>query len=191
MKFIISLYQGDEPDIHYIDEIRSIASKYELPLHLISDRVAAERRRDESGRLKFTNRDVLANADLVTYLPIWEGFGNALLEAIAARVPVVTTEYLVYKTDIKVAGFENVEIRDIYDRDGKLVIPDKALDEIHRILTDPEDRARRVERNFELGKNEFGLESLTEKIRDVFDDYGDEIRASRKRIEKSKWIYPV
>ncbi len=189
--FIISLYQGDEPDIHYIEEIRTKAKKYNLPLHLISERIASERGTDSQGRKVFTNRDVLANADLVCYLPIWEGFGNALLEAIAARVPIVTTEYLVYKTDIKVAGFKNIEIRDIYDREGKLIIPDSALDEMKLILTDEKERRHRVDCNFELGKKEFGFETLKDKIRAVFDDYGDEIRASRKRIEKSKWIYPV
>jgi len=191
VKFIISLYQGDEPDVHYIDEIRATAEKYRISLHLISDRVAAERRTGESGEIFFTNRDVLVNADIVTYLPIWEGFGNALLEAIAARVPVVTTEYLVYKTDIKVVGFKNVEIRDIYDRHGRLVIPDRAAEEMHRLLTDPDEYAARVEHNFQLGKKEFGLEVLKERIRYVFDEYGDEIRASRKRIERSTWQYPV
>ncbi|MFP4491539.1 MAG: glycosyl transferase family 1 [Spirochaetaceae bacterium] len=191
VKFIISLYQGDEPDIHYIDEINSIAEGYAIPLYLISDRVTAERCTDEEGRIRFTNRDVLANADLVTYLPVWEGFGNALLEAIAARVPVVTTEYLVYKTDIKVVGFKNIEIRDRYDRKGKLIIPEEAIEEIYRILTHPQERRERVDYNFDLGKKEFGLDVLKEKLSWVLDDYGDEIRASRKRIEKSKRVYPV
>lgn len=191
VKFIISLYQGDEPDIHYIDEIRERAEHYRIPLHLISERVASERGYDTQGRKVFTNRDVLANADLVTYLPIWEGFGNALLEAIAARVLSIVTEYLVYKTDIKVAGFENIEVRDRYDRDGMLVIPESTLDEIYGVLSDKEEYGRRVEHNFAVGKREFGLGVLKEKIEEVFDDYGDEIRASRRRVEKSKWNYSV
>ena len=72
IKFIISLYQGDELDDSYIEGIK----------------------------------------DLSIYLPKWEGFGNAYLEAVSSRVPVVISTYLVYKTDIKCAGFENIEIRD-------------------------------------------------------------------------------
>ena len=104
---------------------------------MISDRIAARRGTDSKGRKIFTNRDVLVNADLVLYLPIWEGFGNALLEAFAARIPVVTTTYLAYKTDIKVMRFDNIEIRDIYDDEGRLVIPDRSVDEMHYLLTHP------------------------------------------------------
>ena len=119
---------------------------------MISRRVASERKTDGEGKKMYTNRDVLANADLVTYLPVWEGFGNALLEAIAARKPLVTTTYLVYKTDIRIAGFQNIEIRDNYDEDGRLIIPDYVLEEVHFILTHPEERERMVEWNFELGQ---------------------------------------
>ncbi len=191
VQFVISLYQGDEPDVHYIDEIRELAQQNGINLHLISDRVAAERGSDKEGRIMFTNRDVLVNADLVTYLPIWEGFGNALLEAIAAKIPIVTTAYLVYKTDIKVVGFDNIEIRDVYDKDGRLVIEESVLKKMYKVLTDKEYRNTMVERNFKLGQREFGMKRLKEMLADVFDEYGDEIRACRKRIEKSKRRYPV
>ena len=91
LHLIISLYQGDEPDLNYIAQIKALADDYEVPLHFISDRVASAREITTDGTKMYTNRDVLANADFVTYLPIWEGFGNALLEAIAAKVPVVTS----------------------------------------------------------------------------------------------------
>ncbi|NBF40264.1 MAG: glycosyltransferase, partial [Spirochaetes bacterium] len=189
--YIVSLYQGDEPEEDYIREISEAAERNGVPLHLISDRVASVRGTDAEGRRLFTNRDVLANADLVTYLPIWEGFGNALLEAVAARVPVVTTTYLVYKTDIMTSGLENVEIRDRYDEHGELIIPDEALDEIHYLVTHPGERRARVERNFEIGRAEFSLSRLSERLEAVLADYGDEIRASRKRLRKTKARYSV
>ena len=189
--YIVSLYQGDEPEEDYIREIRETAARNDVPIHLISDRVASVRGTDSEGRRLFTNRDVLANADLVTYLPIWEGFGNALLEAVAARVPVVTTTYLVYKTDIMTSGLENVEIRDRYDENGNLLIPDSALEEIHYLVTHPEERARRVEHNFEVGRAEFSLGRLDHRLAAVLEEYGDEIRASRKRIRKTKARYSV
>lgn len=189
--YIVSLYQGDEPEEDYIREISEAAERNGVPLHLISDRVASIRGSDAEGRRLFTNRDVLANADLVTYLPIWEGFGNALLEAVAARVAVVTTTYLVYKTDIMTSGLQNVEIRDRYDEHGDLIIPDEALDEIHYLVTHPEERRARVERNFEIGRAEFSLSRLSERLEAVLADYGDEIRASRKRLRKTKTRYSV
>ena len=139
----------------------------------------------------YTNRDVLVNANLVTYLPIWEGFGNALLEAIAAKIPIVNTTYLVYKTDIKAAGIKNIEIRDNYDENGRLVIQDRILDEIYTILVNHEKRTEIVEHNFSVAIREFGLDSLKKSLTNIFDDYGDEILASRKRIQKGKRIYSV
>lgn len=189
--YIISLYQGDEPDENYIDLIRRRAEQLGVQLHLISDRVASVRGTNRQGEKLYTNRDVLANADLVTYLPIWEGFGNALLEAVAAKVPVVTTTYLVYKTDIMPTGLRNIEVRDRYSSEGALAIEDRVLEEMHYLLTHPEERTRRVENNFEIARREFGFDSLEERLTGVFAEYADEIRASRRRIEKSLARYSV
>jgi glycosyltransferase involved in cell wall biosynthesis len=192
IRYIISLYQGDEPDNHYVAQIKELAKKREIPLYFISDRVFSQRGEDKNGRRLYTNRDVVANADLVTYLPIWEGFGNALLETIAARVPLVTTTYLVYKTDIKITGLKNIEIRDSYDdQDGRLIISDKVIDEIHYLLTHPTEKEQIVNMNFEIAKREFGYNTLSHKLQKVFSDYADEIRASRRRLEKSKLLYSV
>lgn len=190
LQYIISLYQGDEPDENYVEDIRALSAQLGVNIHFISDRVASVRGTSSNGLKLYTNRDVLVHADFVTYLPIWEGFGNALLEALAARVPVVTTTYLVYKTDIKVIGVRNIEVRDRYD-DGHLVIDDEVLDSIEDVLTHPEERRELVEENFRIARREFGLEMLSEKLGEVFAAYGDEIKASRMRIRKSKARYSV
>ena len=191
VRFVISLYQGDEPDEDYIVQIREQAHRSGFDIEIISDRVAAQRGRDGEGRKLFTNRDVLAHADLVTYLPLWEGFGNAFLEAVAARVPIVISTYLVYKTDIKIMGFESIEILDRYDQSGRLIIPGQVLDQIETLLDDPSAREHMVERNFEIGQKHFGFQKLESMIRKLFFEYGDEIRASRRRIHKSKARYSV
>ena len=191
IRFVISLYQGDEPDENYVEEILDLAKKSGVDIHLIAERITAARGNDENGRKLYTNRDVLANADLVTYLPVWEGFGNAYLEAVAAGVPVAISTYLVYKTDLKIMGFQNIEIIDRYDAGGRLIIPDDVVEQVHQVLTDPALRKSMTECNFEIGKKYFSLETLDGKLRDVLDDYGDEIRASRKRIKKSKALYSV
>ena len=191
LHYVVSLYQGDEPDEGYVEEIRQLAERLGVRLHFISERVASVRGTDADGRKLYTNRDVLAHADLVTYLPIWEGFGNALLEALAARVPVVTTTYLVYKTDISVAGIRNIEIRDRYDENGRLIIEDAVLEAMQRVLEHPGERTELVNRNFEAARREFGLATLSDRLATVFAAYGDEIRASRMRIRKSSARYSV
>ena len=188
--FIISLYDGDEPESHYLKDIIDIAESSGVRLHLISDRVCA-RRILKNGRRCYTPRDILANADMVTYLPVWEGFGNALLEAIAARVPLVTTTYLVYKTDIKGCGIQPVEIRDRYDDQGKLIIPDTVLDEIYEVLTDHSIRQLRVNLSFRRASDEFGLDLLESRLAGIIHNFANEIRASRRRLLKSSQSYYV
>ncbi len=189
--FVISLYEGDETDHDYMAEIKEKAVNKGVNLHFIAHRVESIRRQDsELGRI-YTNRDVLVNADIVTYLPIWEGFGNAFLEAVAARVPVVTTTYLVYKTDIKMCGFRNVEIRDNYNRHGELIFEEKNLIDINRVLHDRVLRDEITNNNFEKASREFSFKILKNRLEIILEEYGDEVRASRKRLQKSKKDYYV
>ncbi len=190
IRFIISLYHGDELETDYLQEIQVVASRYEISLHMISDRVASNRCR-RKGKICFTNRDVLVNADLVTYLPLWEGFGNALLEAFAARVPVVSTTYLVYKTDIKGSGVRPLEIRDHYDEKGRLIIDDRTLEAVYRLIADKEYAGMRVEESFCAAAAEFGYSQLRERLGALIVSYADEIRASRRRVRKSQQSYYV
>ena len=191
IKFIISLYQGDELDDSYIEVIKKIAESENVDMYLISERVSSIRTVNEKGERLYTSRDILLNADLAIYLPKWEGFGNAYLEAVSCRIPVVISTYLVYKTDIKCAGFENIEIRDEYDEEGLLQIPDSAITKINNILNDSEKKIKMTDKNFETGMREFGFDMLTKKLNGLLDSYTDEIRASRRRLQKSKKNYAV
>lgn len=190
IRFVISLYPGDEAESDYLQTIRSAAEEAELKLHLIYPRIRGERMILEGERF-YTNRDVLVNADLVSYLPRWEGFGNALLEAFAARVPVVTSTYLVYKTDIRGSGVKPVEIRDRYDRMGNLIIEEHVLEEIHSVLTDSVERKMRVDLSFKSAARDFGMNLLERELAELIDSYSDEIRAGRRRLQKSRQSYYV
>ena len=191
IKFIISLYQGDELDDSYIDQIKYLADSESVDLHLISERVSPVRMVNDKGQKIYTSRDVLVNADIVTYLPKWEGFGNAYLESVSCRVPVVVSTYLVYKTDIKGAGFDNIEIRDDYTEEGLLNIPESVLDKIHIILNNSDKKYEMVNSNFKIGREEFSFNILKSKLNELLELYSDEIRASRRRLQKSNRNYAV
>jgi hypothetical protein len=88
-------------------------------------------------------------------------------------------------------GFDSIEILDRYDQFGRLIIPDNVIDQIETLLGDSNARKKMVDRNFEIGKKHFGFQTLESMIRKLFSEYGDEIRASRRRIHKSKARYSV
>ena len=79
-----------------------------------------------------------------------------------------------------------MEILDVYDENGMLVIPDKAVEQMYTLIMDIKARKKAVEKNFEICAANFGYGILHEKIGNILLDYGDEIRASRKRVAKSK-----
>ena len=62
------------------------------------------------GRKIYTLEDIYPYADLVTYPSTFEGFGNAFLETIYFRKPIVVNSYSIYTKDIKPKGFSVIEI---------------------------------------------------------------------------------
>ncbi len=191
IRFVISLYQGDEPDVDYFDNIKNLGKELDVDFYLISDRIGAIRSTNKNGKKMYSNRDAIVHSDLVTYLPIWEGFGNALLETIAARIPIIITTYLVYKTDIKPTGLTPLEVRDVYDEDKNLLIEEEILEQMHRTLTDANFREEMVENNFNIAQKEFSYDTLLQSITQLFSSYSDEIKASRHRLNESKKTFSV
>jgi hypothetical protein len=49
---------------------------------------------------------------MVTYPSLLEGFGNAFLESVYFRKPIVVNDYTIYAIDIKPKGFRAIELTD-------------------------------------------------------------------------------
>ena len=119
--------------------------------------------------------DMYAIADFVLYPSGWEGFGNQLLEAIAAGLPVAAFEYPVFKEDIAPKGVRVVSLGDtiLPDRDdmGLVRVPASVLEgaagRIVSILTDSVEYAGFVGHNTEVGRECFGFEVLRAHLRDA------------------------
>jgi hypothetical protein len=90
-----------------------------------------------------------------------------------------------------VTGIRNIEIRDSYDEEGRLVIQDESLDQMYDLLNDRKKREEITTVNFEIAKKEYSFDTLRSKLLRLFTDYTDEIKASRKRLKKSKMLYSV
>ena len=97
------------------------------------------------------------HADLVTYPSDFEGFGNAFLEAIYFRKPIVVNNYSIYKIDIKPKGFKVVEL------DG--YVTKTAIDHAVKLLKDPRMCKEMVDHNYELGMHQYSYDILRQKIK--------------------------
>ncbi|ABR31540.1 glycosyl transferase family 1 [Thermosipho melanesiensis] len=116
--------------------------------------------------------DLYSIADAITYPSILEGWGNQLLEAIVAKKPIVLFEYEVFEKDIKPSGIEYVSLGNSYKLLENIVkveedIIEKAADKLFKILFDKESYEYTVNKNFEIGKKYYSLESLEKIIKNI------------------------
>ncbi|HYI21987.1 MAG TPA: hypothetical protein VEX62_05045, partial [Candidatus Limnocylindrales bacterium] len=95
-------------------------------------------------------------ADVITYPSFYEGFGNALIESVYFRKLVVVNRYAVYDADIRPHGFRFIELS------GE--VTDAAVDELRDALADPARQAADAERNFEIGREQFGYDRLRREL---------------------------
>jgi len=112
--------------------------------------------------------DLYAMADFVLYPTGWEGFGNQLLEAFAAGLPVVVFEYPVFREDIAPKDVEVVSLGDTIlerrDSAGLVQLPAEVLTRAARemitSLTTPEVYRNITAHNIAMGKKYFSFDVL-------------------------------
>jgi glycosyltransferase involved in cell wall biosynthesis len=154
-KLVISHAAGDEGD-EYAHRVLSFAELLGVKLILAENLVGEKRKVLKDGTKQYTLEDFYLNADLVTYPSTYEGFGNAFLEALYYRKPIVCNRYSIYQTDIEPRGF------DIITMNG--FVTDDVVARTRRVLVDEEYRDRMVEKNFRLASRFFSYRALEKRL---------------------------
>lgn len=145
-KLVISHPAGDEGS-DYMQLLRERIDDARIDVRFIADRIGDQRDRTADGQKIYTLFDVYPHADLVTYPSHYEGFGNAFLEAIYFRKPVVVNSYAVYARDIAPLGFHTVEIPQL--------VSNRAVEQSREILSNESLRREWAEANYALGLKHF------------------------------------
>jgi glycosyltransferase involved in cell wall biosynthesis len=132
----------------------------------------------EDGTKIYSLWDSYVAADFVTYPSYWEGWGNQLIEAVFAKLPVVLFEYPVYVTDLRVAEFDLVSLGDKLiepDANGLVRVPAEALQaaasDTLTLLQDKERRKQAVEHNFSAAKERYSYTALETIISQLLADH--------------------
>jgi glycosyltransferase involved in cell wall biosynthesis len=153
-RLAISHLAGDE-GMAYYRQLLDRAEAMNVEVHYLAGFIG-EQRAVHNGRKSYTLWDVYPHADFVTYPTLYEGFGNALLEAIYFRKPVLVNRYSVYVADIAPLGFEFVEV------DGW--ITDESISQVRRLLDAPEQRQVLAHKNYELARRHFSYAVLASAL---------------------------
>ena len=124
--------------------------------------VGTERGKTSDGRKVYRLPDLYQFADLVTFPSSFEGFGNAFLEALYFKKPILVNNYSVYAVDIRPKGFWTIEIDDY--------ITDETVDLTNKILNDNVLRTEMVEHNFEIARRYFSYSILRDKLNAILNN---------------------
>ncbi len=160
-KLIISHASGDE-GYDYEQRIREYSNMMNVKTVFVSDIINEQRGQTSDGRKVYTLNDIYPHADLITYPSDFEGFGNAFLEAIYFRKPIVVNNYSIYTMDIQPKGFSVIEI------DG--YVTEEAVRQTRRVLEDNELCRDMVEKNYEIASRCYSYSVLRNKLKGLIFD---------------------
>jgi glycosyltransferase involved in cell wall biosynthesis len=158
-KLVITHESGDEGDA-YLTALQEMARDYKVDLRLARTCVPAAHRAPGAacpadGKLSLW--DVYPCADLVTYPSLYEGFGNALLEAFYFRVPVLVNRYSIWVQDIEPKGFRTVEMEGI--------VTSEVVEQVRAVLRDDGLRREMAEHNYQLAARHYGFGVLRRRLK--------------------------
>jgi glycosyltransferase involved in cell wall biosynthesis len=161
VKLVISHASGDE-GTDYEQRVREYAYLLDVAVRFEADQVQDERGTTPDGKKIYTLGDVYPRADLVTYPSAIEGFGNAFLEAVYYRRPILVNNYSIYEVDIKPKGFRAIWF------DG--FISTNTLKVVRQVLQDPVQAQAWAEENYQLAKRYFSFTVLERRLQSILAD---------------------
>jgi glycosyltransferase involved in cell wall biosynthesis len=160
-KLVISHASGDE-GYDYEQRVKEYSRLLNVNTVFVSDIINERRGRTRTGKKIYTLNDIYPHADLVTYPSTFEGFGNAFLEAVYFKKPIVVNKYSIYIFDIEPKGFLAVEI------DG--FVSEDTVRMARTVLENPEFCKKMVDTNYEIAKRCFSYSVLRQKLRNLIYD---------------------
>jgi glycosyltransferase involved in cell wall biosynthesis len=151
-------HRAHDEGLEYWRWLKREAGVMKVNLQLIDHLIGTERAK-ANGHKIYSLWDAYPHADLVTYPSTYEGFGNALLEAIYFKRLIVVNRYPVYNADIGPLGFNFIEL------DG--FVDSQAIEKTKTLLNDPEQVQQMAGQNYAIAQENFSLDVLARKLQDV------------------------
>ena len=168
-RLIISHPSGDEGD-DYCRRVQAYAALLDVPVTFVADRVDDQSGHDATGRQVYRLGDVYQHADLVTYPSLIEGFGNAFLEALYYRRPIVVNKYPIFDLDIAPKGFQVIAFHNY--------ITERTVRAAEKVLADPQLAEAMAEHNYAIARIHYSYTTLEQQLRGLLDQLQRDRRIS-------------
>ncbi|MGD8769678.1 MAG: glycosyltransferase family 4 protein [Desulfobacterales bacterium] len=181
-KLVISHEAGDE-GFDYAEWLKEYALEHQVDLRMITPKIV-DPFYNGNCQKNYSLWDIYPHADFITYPSLYEGFGNAFLEAIYFKKPLLINRYSIFIKDIEPRGF------DLAVMDG--FITKKTVQKVKEILESRERRQQMVNNNYEVAWRHYSYSvlrnQLTVAINDFFNEHEHQ-RLFNKLSDQSRVIY--
>ena len=160
-KLVITHESGDEGH-EYQAALAELAENQGVELRF-AEHCVGDLRDERDGKKVYDLCDAYAHADFITYPSIYEGFGNALIEAFYYRKPVLVNRYSIFVTDIEPKNFKVITMNGYLTKE--------VVEHVRKVISDRVYRQEMVDHNFELGKLFFSYAVLRRKLRAILTNF--------------------
>jgi len=154
-KLVISHEAGDE-GYEYAHWLKAEARSHGVDFRVVKARITDPLNDHEKRHKGLTLWDVYPHADFITYPSLYEGFGNAFLEAVYFKKPLLINRYATFVRDIEPRGF------DLAVMDGYLT--KKTVKKVKDVLKSPERREKMVTQNYAIAKRYYSYTVLEKRL---------------------------
>jgi glycosyltransferase involved in cell wall biosynthesis len=150
-KLVISHEAGDE-GYEYSEWLMETARERGVDLRLVKTRVSDPLNSQSDTNSSPSLWDIYPHADFITYPSLYEGFGNAFLEAVYFKKPILINRYATFIRDIEPKGFNLIVM------DGFLT--KKNVQQVREVLNSPQTKEKMVNHNYETAKRHYSYALL-------------------------------
>jgi hypothetical protein len=154
-KLVISHESGDE-GFEYMKWLTSNALLHGVDLRLYKAQISDPLSSNASNQKGYSLWDIYPSADFITYPSLHEGFGNALLEAIYFKKPILINRYATFIRDIEPKGFNFV----VMDR----FITSEIVQMVRGLIESSERKERMVNLNYNIASRHYSYIELQKNL---------------------------
>jgi len=176
IKLVVSHEAGDE-GFEYVLRLNTLARESGVQIRFIHKMVADPYapRKDTDDR--FSLWEVYQAADFVTFPSLYEGFGNALLETIYFKKPLLVNRYKIFQDDIEPKGFDVVKM------DGRLT--GEIVADVKNIISDKFRREKMVTANYQIAREHYSYSLLHRKFVALISNLFPQHRSSHQECQRA------
>jgi len=162
IKLVIT-HPAEYNSLRYLEEICALAARAHVPFFYLPARFRPARKQGSGINKIYSLWDAYIHADFVTYPSLYEGFGNALVEAMYFRKPFLVNRYQVFQDDIEPTGIHAVKM------DGE--VTDRVVDEVRSLLYDKSRAEAFARENLTIAKEHFSYKVAASRLEGILKSF--------------------